>query len=329
MEYYKKTSKGIRCLLCRHYCNLAEGQTGICGVNKNEDGKLKNIVYGKVAALNIDPIEKKPLYHFLPGTTALSIGTVGCNLQCPFCQNWQISQTGDISFSEEVMPEQIVSLAVDKGCKTIAYTYNEPVIFYPFAHDIAVLAKRYGIKNVFVSNGMESPEVIDEMVGIIDGFNIDLKSFNPGFYKKTLKGDLDAVLDTLKLLREKGFWLEVTTLVVPGENDSDEELKNIASFIVKELGDYTPWHISAFYPTYKMTNKSRTSLKSLQRAYNIGVDQGLKYIYKGNVAERGITYCLECNNELIVRNGYYILKNLIGTKGHCPYCNAKIEGVWK
>jgi pyruvate formate lyase activating enzyme len=329
MEYYKKTSKGIRCLLCRHYCNLAEGQTGICGVNKNEDGKLKNIVYGKVAALNIDPIEKKPLYHFLPGTTALSIGTVGCNLQCPFCQNWQISQTGDISFSEEVMPEQIVSLAVDKGCKTIAYTYNEPVIFYPFAHDIAVLAKRYGIKNVFVSNGMESPEVIDEMVGIIDGFNIDLKSFNPGFYKKTLKGDLDAVLDTLKLLREKGFWLEVTTLVVPGENDSDEELKNIASFIVKELGDYTPWHISAFYPTYKMTNKSRTSLNSLQRAYNIGVDQGLKYIYKGNVAERGITYCLECNNELIVRNGYYILKNLIGTKGHCPYCNAKIEGVWK
>ncbi len=328
MKFYKKTEKGIQCLLCRHYCNLKEGQTGICGVNKNENGKLKNLVYGKLAAINIDPIEKKPLYHFLPGTTALSIGTVGCNLQCPFCQNWQISQTNDISFSKEATPEQLVSLALKNNCKTIAYTYNEPTVFYPFAKDTAVVAKEYGIKNIFVSNGMESPEVLDDMKGIIDAFNIDLKSFNPDYYKRTLKGKLEYVTETLKIIRKNGFWLEVTTLVVPGENDSTEELSEIAGFISKELGNFTPWHISAFYPTYKMTNKSRTSFELLQKAHDIGKKAGLKYIYKGNVAEPGITYCKNCGKELIVRNGYIVTKYLI-EEGKCPYCGTKIEGVWK
>ncbi len=314
-------------MLCRHYCNLKEGQTGICGVNKNEGNRLVNLVYGKAAALNIDPIEKKPLYHFLPGTTALSLGTVGCNLKCPFCQNWQISQTGDISFSEEVSPAQIVDLAVKNNCKTIAYTYNEPSIFYPFAHDIAVLAKQHGIKNIFVSNGMESPEAVNDMKGIIDAFNIDLKSFNTDFYKKTLKGSLEGVLDTLKLLRKNGFWIEVTTLIVPGENDSDAELNDIASFIANELGNHTPWHISAFYPQYKMLDKKRTSLQSLQKAYETGLQKGLKYVYKGNVAEPGITVCPDCGRELIVRKGYYVSKYNLDN-GACKYCGTKIEGVW-
>lgn len=314
-------------MLCRHYCNLKEGQTGICGVNKNEGNRLVNLVYGKAAALNIDPIEKKPLYHFLPGTTALSLGTVGCNLKCPFCQNWQISQTGDISFSEEVSPAQIVDLAVKNNCKTIAYTYNEPSIFYPFAHDIAVLAKQHGIKNIFVSNGMESPEAVNDMKGIIDAFNIDLKSFNTDFYKKTLKGSLEGVLDTLKLLRKNGFWIEVTTLIVPGENDSDAELNDIANFIANELGNHTPWHISAFYPQYKMLDKKRTSLQSLQKAYETGLQKGLKYVYKGNVAEPGITVCPDCGRELIVRNGYYVSKYNLDN-GACKYCGTKIEGVW-
>ncbi len=328
MNYYEKTSKGIRCLLCRHYCNLAEGQTGICGVNKNENGKLKNLVYGKVAALNVDPIEKKPLYHFLPGTRAFSIGTVGCNLKCPFCQNWQISQTGDLSFSEEVTPQQIVNAAIINNCKTIAYTYNEPTVFYPFARDTAVLAKQEGIKNIFVSNGMESPEVLEDMKGVIDAFNIDLKSFNPDYYKKTLKGKLEDVLDTLKIIKESGFWLEVTTLVVPGQNDSDEELNEISGFIANELGKETPWHISAFYPTYKMTDLPRTSYSALQKAHEIGKSNGLKYIYKGNVSEPGITYCPNCKTELITRYGYNVSKNIL-EDGTCPVCKTKIEGVWK
>ena len=327
MTYYQQTSKGIRCLLCRHYCNLKEGQTGICGVNKNEKGALENLVYGKVAALNIDPVEKKPLYHFLPGSTALSIGTVGCNLQCPFCQNWQISQTADLSFSQEVTPAQIVALALKNNCKTIAYTYNEPSVFYPFARDTALLAKSKGIKNVFVTNGMESEEVINDMMGIIDAFNVDLKSFDAAYYKKTLKGTLEGVLDTLKLLRKNGFWIEVTTLVVPGENDGGSQLDDIAGFIAGELGNSTPWHISAFYPHYKMTDKNHTSLQSLQRAYETGKKRGLKYVYKGNVSEPAITTCPGCGKELIVRRGYYISKNSL-VDGKCEYCGTKIDGVW-
>jgi len=327
MELFIKTTKGIKCLVCRHYCNLAEGQIGICGVNKNVNGNLVNLVYGKVAALNTDPIEKKPLYHFLPGSSALSIGTAGCNMRCPFCQNWEISQTGDLPYSKNITPEEIIQLALKKDCQSIAYTYNEPTVFYHFARDIAILAKQHNINNIFVSNGMESPETIKDMEGIIDAFNIDLKSFDPVYYKKELKGNLKGVLDTLKLIRKANFWLEVTTLVVPDENDSDDNLKAIASFIANELGTETPWHISAFYPHYKMTYKNRTPAQSLQSALEIGKAQGLKYIYKGNVAEKGITYCPGCSKELVVRNGFFVTKNILNN-GNCPYCNTKINGVW-
>ena len=327
MKYYTKTSKGIKCLLCRHYCNLSEGQTGICSVNRNENGTLKNLVYGKVVALHIDPIEKKPLYHFLPGSSALSIGTVGCNLKCPFCQNWQISQIVDVPYQQKITSARLIQMALDNRCQSIAYTYNEPTVFYPFARDVAVEAKDHGIKNIFISNGMFSREIIEDMVGIIDAFNIDLKSFNADFYKIKLKGNLDGVLDTLKLLRKNKCWLEVTTLVIPDENDSPEELAAIAGFISNELGNDTPWHISAFYPQYKMIYKNRTPAQSLQRAYDIGRRQGLHYIYKGNVAEQGITRCPECQKELVVRSGYFITANAI-SEGRCPVCNTKISGLW-
>ena len=327
-NFYKKDGDRIICQLCRHYCKLKEGQVGICGVNKNEGGRLKTLVYGKVSALNIDPIEKKPLYHVLPSTASLSLGTVGCNMKCPFCQNWQISQTNSLEGSYEVTPEQIVALAIEKKCATIAYTYNEPTIFYPFARDTALLAKKYGIKNIFVSNGLESPEVIEDMKGIIDAFNIDLKSFKSDYYKKSLKGSLDGVLDTLKRLKRGGFWVEVTTLIVPGDNDSDEELSQIAEFIAKEMDIYTPWHISAFHPDYKVNDKLPTPLETLQRAEQIGKEKGLKYIYMGNIPTDGITYCPACGLELIKRRGFMVVKNILND-GKCPACNREIEGIWK
>ena len=327
-NFYRPEGDRIVCELCRHYCKLKEGQVGICGVNKNEGGRLKNLVYGRVSALNIDPVEKKPLYHFLPGSLTLSLGTVGCNFRCPFCQNWQISQTHDPGGSYEVTPEQLVAAALERGCKSIAYTYNEPTIFYPFARDVATLAKKHGLKNIFVSNGMESPEMIEDMRGIIDGFNIDIKSFDSEYYKKVLKGSLEGVLDTLKRLKEGGFWVECTTLIVPGDNDSDEELTKIAEFIAGELDPYTPWHISAFHPDYKVNDKLPTPLETLKRAEAIGKKAGLAYIYLGNVPEDGITYCPGCGLELIIRRGYHVTKNIL-IHGHCPACNRKIEGVWE
>ena len=327
-NFYRWEGDRIVCELCRHYCKLKEGQVGICGVNKNEDGQLKNLVYGRVSALNIDPVEKKPLYHFLPGSLTLSLGTVGCNFHCPFCQNWQISQTHDPDSSYEVTPEQLVAAALERGCTSIAYTYNEPTIFYPFARDVAILAKKHGLKNIFVSNGMESPEMIEDMRGIIDGFNIDIKSFDSEYYKKVLKGSLEGVLDTLKRLKDGGFWVECTTLIVPGDNDSDQELTQIARFIAGELDPYTPWHISAFHPDYKVRDKGPTPLETLNRAKAIGKKAGLTHIYLGNVPEEGVTSCPGCGLELIVRRGYHVTKNIL-IDGHCPACKREIEGVWR
>ncbi len=327
-EFYRTDGDRIVCTLCRHYCKLSDGQTGVCGVNANERGRLRNLVYGKVAALNIDPIEKKPLYHFLPGTTALSLGTVGCNFRCPFCQNWRISQSKAVETSQEVTPEQIVEAAVRERCSSIACTYNEPTIFYPFARDVARLAHAAGLKNVFVSNGMESPEVLADMKGLIDGFNIDLKSFDPAYYKKTLKGSLEGVLDTLKRLKGADIWVEVTTLIVPGDNDSDEELGQIARFIAKELDPYTPWHISAFHPDYKVQDRDSTPVETLRRAEAIGKQAGLAYIYMGNVLEGGDTCCPNCHARVMIRNGFHVAENRL-INGKCPECGRIMDGVWK
>ena len=220
MKFFKPYKKDrLQCTLCQHYCKIKVGQTGICGVNKNVGDKIECLVYGYPSAMNVDPIEKKPLYHFLPGTKAFSFGTVGCNFHCPFCQNWSISQTKDVDTSQYFSPERVVKMALEYDCRSIAYTYNEPTIFYPYARDIALEAKKYGLKNVFVSNGFESSEVIDDMKGVMDAVNADLKSFDPKYYKKELGGNLEKILENLKHFVANGIWLEVTTLILPTQND--------------------------------------------------------------------------------------------------------------
>ena len=328
---FRKKSEGsdaIICQLCQHYCTLKPGKTGICGVNTNEAGKLKNLVYGHPSALHVDPIEKKPLYHVLPASKSLSIGTVGCNFRCSFCQNWQISQSHDIDTSTVVTPEDMVELAQRYGCATIAYTYNEPTIFWPYARDIAVAAKKAGIRSVFVSNGLESKEVVDDMKGLIIAANIDLKSFDADYYKKELKGDLEGVLETMKRMKANGIWVEVTTLVIEGLNDSDEELGKMARFIATELGTETPWHLSAFHPDYKMLDTHATSIETLQRAKAIGQAAGLHFIYVGNVPVEHSTYCPACKQRLIERFGFGSGHIRIGSDGKCGYCGEPIPGIW-
>ncbi len=329
LKYYKisKEKERITCLLCRHYCQLKEGQIGICGVNKNEEGELKNLVYGHPVALNVDPVEKKPLYHLLPGSKVLSFGTVGCNFKCPFCQNWDISQETKINNEVEVSPQNMIALALEHGAKSIAYTYNEPTIFYPYAKDVGLLAKEQGLKNIFVSNGFESPEIIDDMADWVDAANIDLKSWDDAYYKKVLKGGLEEVKDTLRRMVKAGIWVEVTTLIIPGENDSEQALREMAKFIAEDLGKTVPWHLSAFFPNYKMKDTEATKLETLQHAKQIGKEAGLQYIYLGNVPVDGNTYCPHCETLLVSRRGYNVIDHKV-EKGFCPHCSAPIEGRW-
>ncbi len=330
MNYYETIpeKEKIKCLLCQHYCQMKEGQVGVCGVNKNENGELKTLVYGHPSTINLDPVEKKPIYHLLPGTTALSFGTVGCNFKCPFCQNWQISQEHSVDTSVEVSPEKMVDLAIENGASSIAYTYNEPTVFYPYAKDIGVIARQKGLKNIFVTNGFETPEVVKDMASWLDAANVDLKSWDDAYYKKVLKGGLEAVKETLRGMVKEGIWVEVTTLLIEGENDSNEDLEAMASFIADELGVHVPWHLSAFHPDYKMQDHEYTKLQTLQRASDIAKKAGLLYVYMGNVPVHGDTYCPDCGTLLIDRTGYSVTKNSL-IEGHCPKCNRVIEGVWK
>ena len=328
MQYFKEEKDRLVCLLCSYYCKLEKGQSGICGVNKNIGDKIECLVYGYFSALNNDPIEKKPLYHFFPQTKSLSLGTVGCNFKCSFCQNHGISQEKNINKSKYLSPKEVVQIALKNGCKSISYTYNEPTIFYPYAKDIALEAKKYGIKNVYVSNGFESSEVIDDMKGIIDAANIDLKCFSESYYKKELGGNLNQVLENLKHFKKNGIWVEITTLIVPTKNDSVEELTKIAKFIKNELDAFTPWHISSFHPDYKELELPRTPFESLKKAYEIGKSEGLKYVYIGNIGFENNTYCPNCNENLITRVQYNVSKNII-VDGKCPKCNHKIDGVFE
>ncbi len=330
MRYYKKdeNSSKIVCLLCSHYCKLKDGQTGICGVNKNISGELKNLVYGKVAALNVDPIEKKPLYHFLPTSKSLSFGTVGCNFKCPFCQNWGISQEKNIdSKSKDVSPDELVELALYHECRSISYTYNEPTIFYPFIKDVAVKAKENGLKNVFVTNGFESKEMVEDMAGLIDGANVDLKSFQSDYYKKELGGGLDTVLQNIKMMKKLGIWVEVTTLIVPTKNSSSSEIREIVKFIVS-VDRFMPWHISAFHPDYKEKNLPSTSMDMLLNAYNIAKEEGLEYVYIGNIGFENDTLCPECGEVLIQRRGFGA--KVTGLENNrCKKCKRVLEGVYE
>ena len=278
MLYEKLEDKVVRCNLCSHQCKILPAQRGICGVRENIEGILNTLVYGELIANNVDPIEKKPLYHFYPGTKSYSIATKGCNFKCGFCQNWQISQISEqlsVSPGYEMSPDAIVVDAQRKKCKSIAYTYTEPTIFLEYAYDIAKLAKEKGIYNVFVSNGYMTKNALKKIGLFLDAINIDLKSFSEEFYVKTCKGHLNPVLDSIKLAKDMGIWIEITTLIIPGLNDSQEELSKITEFIAS-VGKDIPWHISRFYPNYKFSGKEPTSLEILKKAFQLGKNAGLR-----------------------------------------------------
>jgi len=328
---YKKLNNGqVQCSACNHFCKLSPGKTGICGVRKNIHGELFLLVYGKPATIHIDPIEKKPFYHFLPGTDVFSIGTVGCNFHCHFCQNWDISQVvSGISNTTPISPTQIVRKVEEHKVASIAYTYNEPTIFTEYAYDIAKIAHKKNIKNVYVTNGYLSKETLNYIKPVLDAANVDLKSFSDKFYQRVCGARLQPVLVTIENLFKAGIWVEITTLIIPGENDSDKELNSIAKFI-SSISKDIPWHISRFYPTYKMLNNEITPITTLKKAYEIGKTHGLKYIYVGNVELKNFsdTHCPICNKTLIRRSFCGTEETLI-KNGKCPYCNAKIPGVWK
>ena len=327
--YEKLEDKKVKCNLCNHLCLIADTKRGICGVRENRAGALYTLVYGKAIASHVDPIEKKPLFNFYPGSTAYSIATVGCNLRCLHCQNYDISQGpregGEIA-GEKLEPEEIVRQALSYGCKSISYTYTEPTIFFEYALDTMKLAQSAGLKNNFVTNGYMTPEALQMLKPYLDAANVDIKGFSEEHYEKICGAKLKPVLENLKLMKSLGIWVEVTTLVIPGLNDSDEILKKIADFVLS-VGEETPWHISAFYPTYKMLDRPRTPVATLQRGREIGLKAGLRYVYSGNVpGEKGEnTFCYACGKLLISRFGFQVVKNKI-KNSHCPHCNAKIDG---
>ncbi|MEA2114536.1 MAG: AmmeMemoRadiSam system radical SAM enzyme [Thermodesulfobacteriota bacterium] len=322
----------VVCGLCNHHCHIKENKRGICGVRENRDGKLFSLVYGRLISENTDPIEKKPLFHFLPGSRSFSIATVGCNFRCLHCQNYQISQYphlhGGKITGERYSPEDVVETAARSRCASISYTYVEPTIFYEFAYDCAVLAQKRGLKNVFVSNGYMTPEVTRHLAPVLDGINIDIKAFTDDFYKKVCKARLQPVLDNVRLMHELGVWVETTTLIIPGLNDSDSELRDVARFI-KSVDPSIPWHVTAFSPTYKMMDREPTPVTTLRRAREIGLAEGLRFVYEGNIPGEGgeNTYCPACGEELISRYGFSIRQNNL-TEGRCPTCGKQIAGVW-
>ncbi|MBF0560366.1 MAG: AmmeMemoRadiSam system radical SAM enzyme [Nitrospirae bacterium] len=327
---YEKLDEGkVKCFLCSQYCTIYPGKRGICGVRENNNGTLHSLVYGKVVASHVDPIEKKPLFHFYPGSHSYSISTVGCNFRCMHCQNFEISQYPKESTGipgEEMSPEEVVEKAAASGCESISYTYTEPTIFLEFAYDCARLAHKKGIRNVFVSNGYSSPDAVRLIAPYLDANNIDLKG-DDAFYRKVVGAKLQPVLDTIKLMKELGVWVEVTTLIIPDYNDSDEFLTFAAEFI-KSVDAAIPWHVSQFYPTYKLIDKPRTPISTLRKAREIGLKAGLKYVYEGNVPGAGgeNTLCPSCGTLLIERIGFS-LTHIDMKDSHCKKCGARIDGM--
>ncbi len=323
----------VRCELCGHRCVIAKSRYGVCRVRENVEGVLRTHSYGSVVAVNVDPIEKKPLFHFLPGTKSLSIAAAGCNFQCEFCQNWQISQLpqtrGGGAKGEAVSPEQIVSAALAHDCKSISYTYTEPTVFFELAYDTGKLAHERGLKNCFVSNGYLTPLAVETIAPYLDAINVDLKAFRDETYRRVMKARLEPVLTCLRAIVKQGIWLEVTTLVVPGMNDSPEELRDIARFISGELGPHVPWHVSRFHGDYHMTDTPATPTETLRMACDIGRREGLRFVYSGNVT--GLcdesTYCPSCEEMLVDRYGFSVREVRL-QDGACPNCGEGIEGIW-
>jgi len=328
--FWEKLDGDVKCSLCHQQCRIRPGKRGICGVRENQNEKLMTLVYGSLVAANADPIEKKPFYHFLPGSLSYSIATAGCNFRCLHCQNADISQlpreTGQIP-GEFVSPESVVARACALGCQSIAYTYTEPTIFFEYAFDVATLAHKAGLKNVFVSNGYMGEEAVQKIIPLLDGINIDLKG-DDQFYQKVCKAKLEPVERNIERFWKSGVFVEVTTLLIPGYNDSEEVLAELAAFLAG-VSPNIPWHISAFYPMYKMKEVPRAGIETLRRGLQAGRKAGLKYVYAGNIpGESENTLCPVCKEVLIERMGYQILRNSV-IDGHCGKCNTKLSGVWK
>ena len=328
--YEKLDNKEVKCLNCAHYCLIESGKRGICGVRENIDGKLYALNYGKAIAVNIDPIEKKPFFHFLPGSHSLSIATVGCNLMCLNCQNYDISQgfKGKKEIpGQKLSPEDIIKLTIKNNLPSISYTYTEPTIFIEYALDTMKLAKKQGIKNTWVSNGFMTEESARLVIPYLDANNIDIKSFSDEFYKEQCGARLKPVLETAKLMKSAGVWVEITTLVIPTLSDSEEMFKGIAKFIKEELGPETPWHITQFSGaiSWKLKQLPTTSVETLEMAYNIGKKTGLKYVYTGNIP--GLpsedTICPKCGVLVIDRTGYVIRRH--DKNGKCPECKEDLN----
>ena len=332
--FYQQQDDGqLICGLCNHHCRIKEGGRGFCQVRENRQGTLYSLVYGRLVAENIDPVEKKPLFHMQPGSRSFSISTVGCNFRCQHCQNSSISQyprlhKNDI-IGEQWSPEEVVATAHRQACQSISYTYVEPTIFYEFAYDCAGLAKEEGIKNIYVSNGYMSSEVSRHLAPRLDGINIDIKAMSEKFYQQVCKARLAPVLENVHLFKELGVWVEVTTLLIPGWNDSSQELQQIARFI-HDVDPDIPWHVTAFRPSYKMMDRGPTPVSSLRMARKIGKEEGLRFVYEGNVPGEGgeSTYCPACQSEIIKRHGFQIINNKL-KDGNCGQCGEKIEGVWE
>lgn len=345
--FRKLAGNRVECLACSWYCKIAPDQSGICAVRQNRGGELYLTVYGQAAAAHVDPIEKKPLFHFLPGQAIFSFGTLGCNFACLFCQNWDISQAAremkmkllrekkaeelGLTLSQsglDLPPEKIIEICRERKIPAVAFTYNEPTIFFEYAFDTMVLAKKEGLKTVFVSNGYASSEAIETVKGYLDAINIDLKSFREEFYRKTCQARLLPVLEGIKRYHAAGIWVEVTTLVIPGENDSTAELTAIARFL-SGVSENIPWHLSRFHPDYQMTDRAATPAATLERAYEIGRESGLKFVYLGNVLDenRESTFCPSCRTLLIRRRGYGI-ETVNLKEGRCGSCQTPIAGVW-
>ncbi|MGA2973765.1 MAG: AmmeMemoRadiSam system radical SAM enzyme [Spirochaetia bacterium] len=332
--WYTKQENGVvRCELCPRLCILGPGARGYCKVRVNIDGTLYSLVYGRIAAIHVDPIEKKPLFHFLPGAKALSIATAGCDLSCAFCQNWTISQAyPEETQAETLTPRDIVDMAKREGCQVIAYTYNEPTVFYEFMLDCAKLARQNGIRNVWVTAAYITPGPLRELAKYLDAANVDIKGIRDDYYRKYCDGHVEPVLDAIKILKEEGVYVEITNLVVPDGNDSDQDIRDLSAWVMQNLGPDAVLHFSRYFPMYKMEQPGPTPESTLLQARRIAQEQGLRYVYIGNLPGPGYedTICPNCGRLLVRRIGFDIDWSTYGiVNGACRYCGAKVSGVWK
>jgi len=331
-RYYERLAdRRVRCVLCPNYCLLSDGERGLCKARLNNGGRLRSLVYGRIVSAAVDPIEKKPLFHVLPGADAFSIATAGCNIRCIFCQNWQISQMApeDVPF-HKATPESVVDAALARKAAAIAYTYNEPTVFYEFMLDTATLARKHGIRNAWITCGYINPEPLREFCKVLDAANVDLKGFSDDFYTRYAAGAVEPVLSTLKILKEEGVWFEITNLVIPDANDDPKQIRAMCRWIRENLGPEVPLHFSRFFPKYKMESKSPTPLATLEMAARIAREEGIQYVYVGNVRQpdSSNTYCPKCRRLLIERHIFAVLRNNL-IDGRCPDCGQRIPGIWR